>query len=342
MTRLAFKAATLGVALLALGSLTACCVDVALDEFAFECGPDVACPDGQACVMGTDPSGATLEGGVCQPTAVVDQGVTVVLVPPTGDATDSGDVSTDVSEPDVSEPDVSEPDVSETDVSVDVGPDVPEPDATPDTTSEDADVGAPDVGPVDGDDDGVVDEDDNCVDTPNPHQVDTDGDDLGDACDEDDDGDGISDADDPCPLWAVGDQATQSLANQPVNCCGVDCTATGGTTDAACSQGVCTYGGCEESWYDDPSTEDVVDCLERTVVWVDGIFGDDTNTGATPEEAKKSIQAAVDVSDDHGMVNIAAGTYLESVVVPASHNGLFIQSVEGGAGLAAQVKPPAG
>jgi hypothetical protein len=58
----------------------------------------------------------------------------------------------------------------------------------------------------DDDNDGVLDVDDNCPLTPNPDQLDTDGDGEGDACDDDDDGDGIPDADDNCPLTANADQ----------------------------------------------------------------------------------------------------------------------------------------
>jgi len=49
------------------------------------------------------------------------------------------------------------------------------------------------LGDVDGD--GVDDEVDNCPAVANPDQTDTDGDGLGDACDDDDDADGLSDAD---------------------------------------------------------------------------------------------------------------------------------------------------
>lgn len=58
----------------------------------------------------------------------------------------------------------------------------------------------------DTDNDGIVDEDDNCPLVSNPDQLDSDGDGVGDACEEDTDGDGVIDELDNCPLVSNPDQ----------------------------------------------------------------------------------------------------------------------------------------
>ncbi|MCA9253031.1 MAG: thrombospondin type 3 repeat-containing protein [Phycisphaerales bacterium] len=57
----------------------------------------------------------------------------------------------------------------------------------------------------DADEDGVGDVDDNCPDMANTEQTDTDGDGLGDVCDDDIDGDGVLNFADNCPTFASAD-----------------------------------------------------------------------------------------------------------------------------------------
>lgn len=59
---------------------------------------------------------------------------------------------------------------------------------------------------IDTDDDSVLDDVDNCPEISNLDQLDTDGDGMGDVCDDDDDNDGILDVDDNCPLTGNQDQ----------------------------------------------------------------------------------------------------------------------------------------
>jgi hypothetical protein len=59
----------------------------------------------------------------------------------------------------------------------------------------------------DGDADGVLDVSDNCVGLANPDQADLDGDGAGDACDADDDGDGVADSSDNCARVSNPSQA---------------------------------------------------------------------------------------------------------------------------------------
>ncbi len=56
------------------------------------------------------------------------------------------------------------------------------------------------------DNDGISDDVDNCPETFNPEQLDSDGDEIGNSCDEDDDNDGVIDEDDNCPYDANPEQ----------------------------------------------------------------------------------------------------------------------------------------
>ena len=69
----------------------------------------------------------------------------------------------------------------------------------------------------DADGDGVADTADNCVNVSDPTQLNTDGDALGDACDDDDDGDGITDGDE----IAAGSDPLNA-ASTPELCDGID------------------------------------------------------------------------------------------------------------------------
>lgn len=73
------------------------------------------------------------------------------------------------------------------------------------------DIGAYELPLPDSDGDGVPDANDNCVSTPNPDQLDTDGDGAGNACDADDDNDGVADGVDNCPLVPNPNQADFDL-----------------------------------------------------------------------------------------------------------------------------------
>ena len=61
-------------------------------------------------------------------------------------------------------------------------------------------------GDKDTDQDGIPDEQDNCPNVPNSDQLDSDDDDIGDACDDDSDNDGVVDSDDNCPIVPNPDQ----------------------------------------------------------------------------------------------------------------------------------------
>lgn len=71
---------------------------------------------------------------------------------------------------------------------------------------------------ADTDEDGVGDNGDTCPEVANTEQTDTDGDGAGDACDDDQDGDELLNADDNCPLNANADQADADVNGEGDAC----------------------------------------------------------------------------------------------------------------------------
>jgi hypothetical protein len=70
----------------------------------------------------------------------------------------------------------------------------------------DPDLACPEISGADYDRDYIANDEDNCLLVANPDQINTDADDLGDACDDDDDGDTVRDVLDNCPLISNSDQ----------------------------------------------------------------------------------------------------------------------------------------
>ena len=144
----------------------------------------------------------------------------------------------------------------------------------------------------DTDDDGLLDFEDNCPTHPNPDQIDTDLDDIGDVCDSDDDNDGVLDADDSSPLDPTNDSDGDGVANNS-DAFPLDSTE---TTDTD-GDGV---GDNADAFPSDPT--ETVDTDGDGVG--NNMDGDDDNDGVIDAEDASPLDPTND-SDGDGLANNA-------------------------------------
>jgi hypothetical protein len=116
------------------------------------------------------------------------------------------------------------------------------------------------------DEDGIVDAVDNCMEVPNPGQENGDNDDLGDACDPDDDNDGVPDGDDCEPL----DPAISPNAKESCNGLDDDCD---GETDEG---------------FPDSNGDGTPDCMEADSDG-DAVFDYEDNCPNTPNPSQQDL-----------------------------------------------------
>lgn len=180
----------------------------------------------------------------------------------------------------------------------------------------------------DQDGDGVPDPDDNCPTVSNPGQEDYDGDDLGDACDDDVDGDGVANADDECPLTPLGESVDSGGCSQSQidededgicnpgapprpECSGSDnCPSTPNADQTNTDQALADLGaqrngapigdGDGDACDDDDDDDGFTDAVEQAIRtnWLDNCFGAPTFTpaGLSPLEANDAWPADFNVS----------------------------------------------
>ena len=155
-----------------------------------------------------------------------------------------------------------------------------------DGNTDDGDACSSTCGVSDRDDDGVADPDDNCPDTPNPDQDDLDDDGVGDACDDDRDGDGLTndeeadigtDADDRDSDGDGVDDGTEVGDDDPTNPLEAD-------TDG---DGLC----------DGPEDVDDV-CLGGEDLDADGVVDDDETDPNEADTDRGGVDDGTEVNDD--------------------------------------------
>ncbi len=180
---------------------------------------------------------------------------------------------------------------------------------------------------TDSDGDGVQDGADNCPVNANADQINTDADDLGDACDADDDNDGVADDSDNCPLTANTDQEnTDAPDDEDGDACDDDLDGDGVVNGLD----ICRYVYNPDQ--DDPDSDndeiyeacDLDDSDARIGAKEDGIFvdsahGSDSNSGKL-NSPLASLAAGIAAGLSAGKdVYVAAGTYdVSSIAWPGN------------------------
>lgn len=157
------------------------------------------------------------------------------------------------------------------------------------------DDGLPPVDPEDVDGDGFQNPEDNCPEKANPNQEDFDGDEMGDACDDDDDGDGVSDDEEnaqgtnPLDMDSDHDGPTDDVDNCP----------TEPNADQADADGDGIGNACDQAEEPDPKADNDQDGILNGV--------DNCPAMANPDQSDQDQDGQGDACDLSPSVNATSG-----------------------------------